>query len=56
MLIILIDILSQPCDLLGFHFLMICVRPSSLKETLSITISARSLKAGSVLEFLTREH
>ena len=55
-LIMLIDILPQTCDLSGFNFLMILVISSPLKEILSITLSVRSLKGGSVLEVLTGEH
>ena len=54
-LFILIDILSQPCDLLKFNFLIIWVI-SSLIETLSITLSDRSWQGNSVIEFLTRKH
>ena len=48
--------MSQQRNLLGFKFLMIWVISFSLKETLSITLSARSWKGDIVLEFLTRGH
>ena len=48
--------LSKPCDLLEFNFLMMEVISSSLKETLCITVSVCSWKSGCVLEFLTRDY
>ena len=56
MLIILIDILPQPWDALGFKLLMIWVISSSFMMIFCISLSVLDLKSGSALEFLIGEH